>query len=178
MSAAGLEADELEALAADPLGTIAATGGLASCYDEDRRRHLLAQQALRMDAKEGEGSALQAALREADARKVLVKHPDARSSMLGPGPESVPRSTVRPQRAVRPQPDVGGLEHIRDNTFPPQPQLMALPSTGEGYQLDDGSIVVYEPPAASNAVALRHAETSVMPTYEVRSPPPPSEVKN
>lgn len=77
-------------------------------------------------------------MQAADARKVIVKHPDARSSILGPGPESVPRSTVRPQRAVKPIPDVGGLPHIRDNVFPPQPQLMMLPSTGEGYQLDDG----------------------------------------
>jgi hypothetical protein len=43
--------EDLRALAADPLGTIAATGGLASCYDDDARRKLLAANALRMDAK-------------------------------------------------------------------------------------------------------------------------------
>ncbi|KAK3281055.1 hypothetical protein CYMTET_11137, partial [Cymbomonas tetramitiformis] len=130
-----LQHDDTYQLDGDPLAMIAATGGLNSCYNDDKRHTMIRKQHDLALMETGPGGALTKALREADARYNHPTHTDVLNSGAGFGVEAVPKRPVRPGRHIKLEPQVGYLEDIRDAVVPEQPNMLALPPTWDAYLL-------------------------------------------
>jgi len=166
-------------LEGDPLGMIEATGGLASCYHEEKRGKILDALEERASIKAGKGGALALSLNTGWESKTT--YADVINHGRPAGQEIVPKSTVRPLRHIRPKPEVGELEDIRDGFVPEQPQQLEYNAMGyllpavegdEGADPDEGGgmkvVPFIHPAEADTELALRMSKSSI-PSFQAIS---------